>query len=205
MPNSDRYKNLEARLNQLRRYYLPRLIEPTRVYRTQQVDKTMAFTVLAHAEIEQFLEDICEQVAIRTADEWNQAKRISRSTVSLVSFYGETKNFPESLVLTGRPEMTQRIEQAKNNFTDYIHKNNNGVSRSDLIRMLLPVGLSEAEIPLGWPDLMRELHDKRCSFAHHAAGTVTHQLHPHTEHERVKKILEGLKRIDAILTSLRFR
>ena len=205
MPNSREFHNLELRLGQLRGRFLPRKIDPTMKYTKAQIDKTRAYTVLAHAEIEQFIEDACESVALCVLQEWNSGKRLGRPTVALASFTEVKKSPPDKCQLEGKPQLTQRLEDAKKLLSHYVRMENNGVSERDLARMLFPVGLMETDIPAGWLDLMNELCNQRGAVAHKSAlGKVVREPHPHAEYERITKILDGLKKIDECLASFQF-
>lgn len=55
MPESDRFITLRTQLNRLKDEFLPE-ISPTSSYSESQLSKTAAYRVLAHAEIESYLE-----------------------------------------------------------------------------------------------------------------------------------------------------
>ena len=63
MSSSSRFRTLTKELNRLERQFLPK-INPTGIYSDRQLALTIAYRVLAHAEIEAYLEDRVQKVAI---------------------------------------------------------------------------------------------------------------------------------------------
>jgi hypothetical protein len=65
MPESSSFAAMRSRIDDLRDIFLPKEFDPTGSYEDDQRTRTIAFRLLAHAEIESFLEDRAKALVLR--------------------------------------------------------------------------------------------------------------------------------------------
>ena len=61
---------LRSRIRELRNHFLPKLFDPTGSYSARQLDRARAFRLLAHAEIEWYLELVSSETANKAYEAW---------------------------------------------------------------------------------------------------------------------------------------
>src|SRR5436309_29081 len=91
---SSRYKLLEKGLASLRREFLPRIFDPTGSYPSRIITRTVAYRVLAHAEIEEYLEDRVWNLAIDSVKALELTGSVSRVIACLLAFSGRKLDLP---------------------------------------------------------------------------------------------------------------
>ena len=89
MSRSARFITLTKELNRLKKQFLPK-INPIGTYSDRQLALTIAYRVLAHAEIEAYLEDRVKQLAIDAKRDWDNQDKTSRTLLSLVAHSSAT-------------------------------------------------------------------------------------------------------------------
>lgn len=70
--HTDKYMRLKNRLNKLKRVYLPSSFSPTGTYSDTVYEKVRAYTVLSHAEMEYYFEEIALSIAEKAYKKWTQ-------------------------------------------------------------------------------------------------------------------------------------
>ncbi len=93
MPQSVRFRHLKKELNRLKKQFIPK-INPTGKYTDRQLSLTLAYRVLAHAEIESYLEDRAWEVALDAKKVWDSIGETRRSLICLVAFSGQIMDLP---------------------------------------------------------------------------------------------------------------
>ncbi|MFN7526376.1 MAG: hypothetical protein ACK5QA_02960, partial [Dolichospermum sp.] len=71
MPKSDKFITLRTQLNRLKNEFIPE-ISPTGLYSESQLSRTAAYRVLAHAEIESYLEERAWEVVQNAKTLWTK-------------------------------------------------------------------------------------------------------------------------------------
>lgn len=93
MPTSRRFRDLERELSRLKKQFLPK-ISPTGLYSDRKLSLTIAYRVLAHAEIEAYLEDRVWEIALYAKNKWASERLASRTLISLLAFSGQEMELP---------------------------------------------------------------------------------------------------------------
>jgi hypothetical protein len=100
--------------------------------------------------------------------------------------------------------LDDRINRARDYHIGVVVRLNHGLTEKNVLRLVMPVGVRPHELDPGWLTDAEAFTSDR--------GTAAHQTRrlqqipdPATELERVQRIAEGLKPIDARLTALRDR
>lgn len=198
---SKRYKELAARLAQLERHLLGFLPVPpaSRLsYTDAELDLARAYVVLAHAEIEAF----CEQSVLAKV----KSSKLTYDTKGLI--LPSTKRMVEYYVaVKGRSWidcMNPPADVVKATFKFYLKivERNHGIKRTNLERLLYPLGLIEAHLDSTWLASMNSFGSDRGSLAHR--GFKAYQPpDPPSKRSMVNSLLQGLHHLDRRLAKMR--
>jgi hypothetical protein len=202
MPSS-RYRQLSRRINRLKRNLIP-AASATGDYSERQLDKVAGFRLLAHAEIEAFLEERAKEVAIRAITDWRATKRPGHVVACMVSHFPKMK-IPQQVLDEEKAGRQSRIDFALSAAqASYMHAltKNHGVREENVRRILFPIGVKHADIDATWLNTIDSFGINRGFVAHNAAAAIR-PIDPQTEVDTVDQILAGLGLLDAILGKLR--
>lgn len=213
VPRSPSFKKLEASLRQLRRQLLPRHFDPTGTYPERVIARSRGYRVLAHAEIEHFIEQRAQEVVLHALKTWNSTGAVRVTHVSLIAFCGRAADVPPATLIPVDPSakkkhfeqlhLKERLKNAASAFFTAL-KENHGIKEINLLRLLLPIGLNPDEIDPTWLAIMNSFGERRGEAAHSSGnvGTVKHPPDPKSEFDLVVQVLKGLRDIDKLLNEL---
>lgn len=203
MARSQEFRTLRSRVRQLRDHFLPKHFDQTGSYSPRQFDRARAFRLLAHAEIEWYLELVSFETANKAYDAWQVRGMITEPLISMVA-YTESPlgKVPETKPSTGQADLVTRIEKSRNSLTRYSKSRNNGIRERNILRLLLPVGIKEADIDSTWLATIDSFGKDRGETAHHS-GKVSNPPDPKNEFDKVIQIVDGLVDIDRKLLAFR--
>lgn len=216
MVPSLRFQQLEARVEALRGHLLPAEFSEVGHYEDsdQVTVLSLSFRVLAHAEIEAYLEDRVVEVAKGAASAWKANQALCRALLSLIAFSGRQMQLPpESLtppsdnkvkVWPSLLDPAERIRQCVTAFIKSVQLENHGIRERNLLAMLLPVGIQHSELD---PVLIADLDSfgvKRGEAAHTTSNpsVVTQALDPAGEYATVLGLIRNIEPLDAQLDGL---
>lgn len=208
MPSA-RYIQMRQEIRRLRRTLIPRLKSGAIFAPTEQsTARAIAFRLMSHAEIENYLEDCVVEVALAADNAWKTGRKVSESTLCLLAFSGQ--NFSKPPETINSPSANQnknwkqkldpdhRLSKAITEFIRSVKLDNHGITERCILAMLLPIGVSYTKID---GLLLTEINDfakKRGLSAHLGQKTyVTNEINPFDELNQVDRILLGLESIDA--------
>jgi hypothetical protein len=211
MAKSDRLQKLETELRRVKKSFLPKL-RPTGDYSERKLAHTIAYRILAHAEIEAYLEDIVWEAALSAKRKWDESRTASRTIVCLLAFSGQAMEPPPSELIPRRgsrrhpPErisVDEKITNAVNSFR-VVKDQNHGLKEANLLALLLPIGVSSEDLEPEWLAMMNTFGQQRGIVAHSSADSYRTQQPPDpaNELERIKQICLGLETIDALIEQL---
>jgi hypothetical protein len=204
---------MQAALTELKRQFLPAQFDPTGTYADRWIARARAYRVLAHAEVEHFVEDRVTEVAKHALKEWKNSRKTTRPIVAMVAFCGRDMVYPPDTLAPPQPSakvkheeqlhLTERVNAASKNLFQSL-KDNHGVKERNILRLLIPIGFLHSDLDPLWLVTMNSFGEARGEAAHLSAklGTVSHPPDPKSEHELVKAVLVGLKDVDEKLTEL---
>ena len=195
----------------MRTIFLPEEFDPTGTYPDEQATRTFAFRLLAHAEIEGFLEERAKVLARTALTGWRNSRQSSTSLVALMAFSGLEHRPPPNTLFAPQPskskswprevELDERVTAAVTAF-NYRLSQNHGIKEENLLGILLPIGLGTDDID---PMLLAELNSlgsDRGATAHGSVQHVTTFPDPKDELDRVQRILDRLEEVDIKLGAL---
>ncbi|WP_405810361.1 HEPN domain-containing protein [Streptomyces sp. NBC_01520] len=202
---SVRFKVLSRRVSELRENLLPREFSAIGLYSNRVYERARGFRVLAHAEFESYVEDRAIEVVNDAHVIWGKSGDIRPCLLALMAHREAKMNIPDAISdLTDRvqkfPTLHARIEFEKRQYTHYVKKQNHGIKERNLLRLLLPLGVTKDEFDSTWLTATESWASSRGEIAHTSAK-VQVQINPRSELDTVREILKGFKRIDGILNS----
>ena len=140
MPKSDKFITLRTQLNRLKNEFIPE-ISPTGLYSESQLSRTAAYRVLAHAEIESYLEERAWEVVQNAKTLWDTSGRTTRTLICLLGFSGLTMDKPSDTLSRNnvtqdnhdkRLKISKKIVLSSNEFWKIID-NNHGVKEKNIL------------------------------------------------------------------------
>lgn len=200
---SQKYRALAQRIRELRRNLLPSRFDPTGSYRASVYDRTRAFRVLAHAEFESFIEERAAEVLNQSFQSWRQHHVASAPLIALLAYREQVHGEPSSLLAPPQkrtPDLNGRIIAARDDLNRYIRSQNHGIKEKNLLRILLPLGVNEADIDIQWLSTTEAWATQRGETAH-KTGKVRVRPDPEHEYKTVRLILDGFRDVDALLSN----
>lgn len=196
---SKHYSRLILRLGQLRKHLLPATFSATNVYTPQELDGARAYRVLAHAEIEHYVEIRVLEIAEAAFDRWKATTQPSKTLACfLTNVTGEQHGLPRKMGTTTTP-----ITIAGKVLSQFRHSvlQNNGIRTENILRLLLPIGVAESEIDPVWIAVIDGFGASRGVAAH--AASIKYSINPKDDHDSVSFVLTGLLDVDERLSKLK--
>jgi hypothetical protein len=179
MANSARFSSLAQRVTQLEQHLLP-VANINGNYTDQEQDFIRSYCLLAHAEIESFIEDIILEVTTRAMTKWNINKEIITPIIFHLTFNCKTRDDPYSMTNQSFVALQRAI------------KSNNGIKEQNLINLLNPIGIGMDRTLV---NTLTTFGETRGQIAH--SSFRTHNiLDPSNEKQIVNTILTGIKIFD---------
>jgi hypothetical protein len=192
MPLSKRFQQCLKRLDTLEKHFLPPQFSLSGRYSKQQDDKTKAYLLLVHAELESYFEDRARSRVVIAQNQWQRTGACT-SVLSRLLVYHQ-KEF--------EPISAAAVTKAVNYYVDKLDKNH-GIKEANLLTIFLPLGIGHQQLDSRLVSACNQLSRKRGQFAH--ASIKTHQqVDPKTERDNVRdNIVPELKKLDRKLTKFR--
>jgi hypothetical protein len=198
--NSIRFVQLRKSIDSLALQLLPKKFNILGHYTELQVTKTKSFMLLAHAEIEYFIEETVREKAIESVKKFKNENIVSIPVVTLLGFLSK-KNPTITEILRSSSDdikdIRQRLDDSLGIFISTI-ESNHGIKTNNLLEMLLPVGIEESQLDPVWINDMDGFGSDRGLFAHKSGKSysTTKIINPKDVLLMVKNLLIGLKELD---------
>lgn len=166
------FKDLHNSVEDLKRIYLP-TFNATNIYAAEEQERTRAFVVLTHAEIEYFVEESFRTAAHELVQAFYKGV-ITPVTFSFLTFsncepLGAGENIVDGKKKT-RTVHTRMGEALKLYFE--ILDGNQGIREKHLSKLLVPFGLVGKAIDSVWLNEIEKLCAARGAFAHMSRTTA---------------------------------
>ena len=196
MSNSERFRVLKRELLRLKKQFLPKTISPTGDYSDRKIALTVAYRVLAHAEIEAYLEDRVKEVALNAKRKWDSEGKVNRTLVALVAF-AKKENFISS------HSLDERISSSVSVFIQIVSKNH-GLKKDHLLALLLPIGIDTNDLDSVMLATMDTFGIQRGLVAHSSRTSygVDQPLNPSNELSRIEQITQQMMELDSLISNL---
>ncbi|MGH1396852.1 MAG: HEPN domain-containing protein [Trichormus sp.] len=211
MPKSARFRTLTKELTRLKNQFLPK-INPIGLYSDRQLSRTLAYRVLAHAEIESYLEDRVWEVVQDAKRVWDNTGKTRLTLVSLVAFSGQMMEKPPDTLTPSKGKKSvpldklktsKKIDLAINSFK-WVIDNNHGIKETNILALLLPIGIDSDDLDPVWLATMNTFGENRGIVAHTSATSyrTIQPPDPASELNMVKQITQELLKVDELINNL---
>lgn len=180
-----------------------------------EVDRLHSFRLLAHAEVQSFIEDVVQNALVVTEQMLDQGRKLTHAGHHLIVYsdilesadrrQSQNSRYPlfrldQASVQVGRdPDVLRKAIKLHRKRVN----ENNGVKASNLRRLLMPVGFREYSLRPGLLDLLDAFGTARGQVAH-ATGVIGAMQLPSGSSELgiVWQILPGLHDLDNFAAKL---
>ncbi|MER6292391.1 HEPN domain-containing protein [Streptomyces althioticus] len=200
-----RFKQLTKRVDRLAHLFLPRLSSVGR-YTQEEYDYVRAFIVLAHAEVESYVESMCLDVLRKVEDRWDSSSIAGPCIAGLMLYSDKQVSPPKAL---SKQSQNETIDSIVKNSIDkhrrFTQRDNHGVKEANLLRLLLPIGFQEADFDPVWLGTMNSFGVSRGLVAHQSANRVQNPPDPVIARQQVNDVLAGLATLEPVFARLRRR
>ena len=148
-----------------------------------------AYCVLCHAALEEYFENIAQEVTNQCVNEWTYSKKYTDTLVTLVSYYGQklvidhNENADETKVFDSLKSI---FDEVKRKFSADVY-NNHGISLKYLRCLLIPVAIDIKEA-IRLKGSLNKLARERGEYAH--KRLIPHVLAPEDARDCVNDCLE---------------
>ncbi|MCA3719760.1 hypothetical protein [Phenylobacterium sp.] len=206
---SGRFHDLKNRIQELRRLLLPSRFEPTGTYKDplRVTTRALSFRVLAHAEVETYLEDRVLEVATTALQAWETQRFVSVVTFHLIGFSGRAVDLPPDTLFTTdqnkqktwehKTAIDHRFSRCVSDFHHRIRQQNHGVKEKNIMSLLIPIGFDMSKCDQLFLQMMSTFGEERGLVAHTSGKShVQKAVDPKSEYTNLVNILKDLKVID---------
>lgn len=189
----DELDKLKDAIEILSKTYLPDIDASVAIPSDDQQERTRAFVVLAHAEMEWFVEKIAERCAETLATS-AQNGRFSTAAFSLISFSNQPEQGPGGS-LGGKKEGRTIAKSfwAANARLVAASQENNGIREKHLAKLLVPLGLG-GRVDAAWLGDIDSFAEHRGRYAHmsmHAKEAAKSTINPQEMLAVCRRIING--------------
>ena len=200
MSDSDKLTRLKERIESLGNVFLPP-VSRTGSYDQREFDSTAAFLLMAHAEVEEFIEQRCLEVADAVVTKWSVDSRPRSALIALAAFSHSQgdKALPTPDEL-GRSKIRDVLDEAKRSYSHVVNQNN-GVKAHDLLRLLIPIGIRESQISNKLVIDLNNFGATRGQLAHNT-NAIQNAPDPVANKKLVDDIVSELGKLDSHLSRL---
>jgi hypothetical protein len=168
------------------------------LYSDEDHAKALAFTLLASAQIESFVEARCVAIAKISISrlKTGQATAGGRALVT----WHVVRKLSDALPIHEDDihSLTQFADPALESFTANV-KNSHGINQDDLIKLTYPIGLRDADVPDRLKVNLVTLAERRNPASHTYVNRARSLRQPKDEQILVDQILEDLEVVDDAL------
>ncbi|WP_343618993.1 HEPN domain-containing protein [Ralstonia sp.] len=169
---SNHFVNLAQSIEELKRVYLADGLAAA-IPNDDQQERARAFVVLAHAEMEYFIEEVLRDLA-KAVLRHAAAGTYGRSALALITFGGLDPQNGGTTLSKGKKKvprvLTTRIGEASANIQKILD-DNTGVKEKYLAEMAIPLGLDPDAVDSSWLAELEAFCVARGAFAHMSRGS----------------------------------
>jgi HEPN superfamily RiboL-PSP-like protein len=193
---SARFLTLRRRILRLEKRFIPKKPAPLGNYSERQLDLVRAYRLLAHAEIEAYIEDQARDVVMKTVQAFKNDGKPRMVVLTLISFHGGAGASATAIkkIYSGNTSfLHDKVDAARTAQMRLIAKNN-GIKETDVLQLLMPLGFEKADVDATLLATMDSFGANRGKVAH-SSSKAQQQIDPFTEQKTVGDILNDLEQV----------
>jgi hypothetical protein len=163
--------------------------------------RAVSFRLLAHAEIEHYLEDRSLELASAGWSAWKSRRITSDITVGLLAYAPVELSKPPSKL--GGDSQNQKayddfgtVLERANSFWRRELANNHGIKEPNVLSLFLPLGLSPSSLDSTLLADLSSFGKSRGEVAHSSSLRVSVLADPKTEYDKARQLVSDLKKLD---------
>lgn len=209
MRNSNRFKEMNSRLEELRDHLLPPEFSKTGDYTELQRDQSRGYRLLAHAEIESYLEDIARTVVNAAIKVWKSKGESTKQLIAFLACYHSgwiaSDDVHNDHIVEVAKSRKKSIADSVNDIIDQAHrqfinrvKNNHGIKEENFLLLIQPTGIDKKDLDQTWIANLDSFGKLRGAVAH-SKKSVTEAINPEDEYLKVSELLKGLNDLDSLI------
>ena len=201
MPSA-RYRSLVLNIAKLEKRFLPKKLSGP--FSLRQHDLARGFRLLAHAEIEAYLEDRARDVSLSALRKFKLTKKPHVVVLSLLAYQMVQSQLSDKYLKEHYRKQSDHIElvlESANKSYQYLLSQNHGIREDNVLSVLLPVGFKITDIDSIWLADMNSFGRTRGETAH-TSFTAKKLVDPKTEKVTVDQLIKGLTPIDDVFSRL---
>lgn len=187
---------------------LPAKFSPTGDYSERIRDRARGFRVLAHAEIEAYLEGVANEIIDNKIDAWKLGKANHVMISFLASYHAGWATdendkpifYPKNGVKKQKTVL-EAVDKASAQYKSEIIGKNNGVKIACLQELFIPLGVDFDAVDSTWLASIESFGKQRGETAHQAKKTQK-ATDPKNELDTVTVVMDGLKDFDRALAGI---
>lgn len=191
---------LHSQIDKLDRFFLVRKADFSQ-YTEEDHARALAFTMLASAELEFFVERRCEEIATGGIDRFLNGLDTASGRALLI---WHTTRRNDSALLIHEAD----VHLARHLCTDALSayramvKSSHGIHSRDFLKLVYPIGLREGAVPSSLTASLETLSDRRNPASHSHVNRAKSMREPKQERDLIDQILVDLAGVDDALTAV---
>jgi len=197
MSVSRRFNGLISRLNSLKVHFLPSQFNPIGRYSRREYDLARAYVVLAHAELEAYIEDRVTEIAQHAQSVWQARGRHSRVIKNICISHNMRANQPWLPFTRDSRKITSALQSYK-----ALVESNHGIKEVNLLKLVFPLGIQYQSLDAALIDDLDTFGSFRGSIAHSSIKTQQ-PIDIEGQYKKVQSIIKRLKVFDLKINRLR--
>lgn len=197
--NSIRFLELKRRIKQLEKHLIGK-ISATGNYTPRRTDLIRGYRLLAHAEIEHYIEEMAVDIVKGAYNKWTTEKKSSKVLTSLL-IYTDLNMSLKQKVDNDYIDLDKRINKVVTSYFREVSQNH-GIKEENILKILVPIGFEIDGFDQTLISTMNSFGSNRGQTAHKSAK-VEQNMDARTEMNEVQNILSGLVVIDLYFVDLK--
>lgn len=148
MANTALFTALNQRLLELRNNLLPVEFDPLSNYDSKTIDMTKGYTLLAHSEIEYFIESICCAFVKLQVERYRTNKTPSACALALITYSkleweitNDEMDVPKITSSRLTDSLTTLLSKMNISYNKDVVNSNNGIKTKNLLKLIAPTGM----------------------------------------------------------------
>lgn len=188
MSNTRYYKTLEKRIGKLKKRY--HYDEGIDLPSQDEQDDLRAFTLLCHAELEVYFENIARTVVEKAKKKWDKEHV---ANYNLACLFLTEENVKKA------PDIPTKVGYVYSKYLKNL-EHNNGITKKDLLNMFESIGYEKNDFNEAFLIDVENLGRKRGEYAHLSFKTV--QINSQKDiYDLIDRIMLGLKDFEGMIKS----